>query len=102
MRISDWSSDVCSSDLLSLARPDAIVMHPGPANLGVEISASAAYGSRSLISRQVENGLFVRMAALEWALGVAELRTRGLTRSEERRVGQECVSTGRSRWSPYH
>lgn len=69
---------------LSRARPEAIVMHPGPANLGVEISASAACGSRSVISRQVENGLFMRMAALEWALGVAESRSRGMTESRQR------------------
>lgn len=69
---------------LSRARPEAIVMHPGPANLGVEISASAACGSRSVISRQVENGLYMRMAALEWALGVAESRSRGMTESRQR------------------
>lgn len=75
---------------LDRARPDAIILHPGPAILGVEISASAAYGSRSVISRQVENGVFVRMAALEWALGVAELRSRGVT--ESRRRAREDVA----------
>lgn len=69
---------------LTRARPDAIVMHPGPANLGVEITASAAYGNRSVISRQVENGLFVRMAALEWVLGVAALRSHASTESRQR------------------
>lgn len=49
------------------AAPDAIVMHPGPINRGVEIDDSAADGERSAISAQVENGVFVRIAALYWA-----------------------------------
>src|SRR3546814_6533267 len=66
MRISDWSSDVCSSDL------------------GGAVGNRAAMGGRG--------------AQVELVLA-AEL---GLWRSEERRVGKECVSTCRSRWSPYH
>jgi len=46
-----------------------IVMHPGPVNRGVEIAHSIVAGSRSRIDRQVENGVFVRMAVLEWGLG---------------------------------
>src|SRR3546814_9960438 len=65
MRISDWSSDVCSSDLGSL---DAI-------GLGRRLERIAQH------HRGRQN--------------------RG-QRSEERRVGKECVSTCRSRWSPYH
>lgn len=57
--------------VLDRARPGAILMHPGPANLGIEVSLAAAYGPRSVITRQVENGVFVRMAALEWVLGAA-------------------------------
>jgi aspartate carbamoyltransferase catalytic subunit len=49
---------------LSLAEPDAIVMHPGPMNRGIEISSDVADGSRSLILDQVANGLAVRMAVL--------------------------------------
>ncbi len=49
---------------LALARPDAIVMHPGPMNRDVEIAASVADGPRSVINRQVTNGLAVRMAIL--------------------------------------
>ena len=49
---------------LSLARPDAIVMHPGPMNRGIEIASDVADGSRSLILDQVANGLAVRMAVL--------------------------------------
>lgn len=54
--------------VLSRARPDAILMHPGPANLGVEISAEAAYGPQSVITRQVTNAVPVRMAVLQWVL----------------------------------
>ena len=49
---------------LELAKPDAIVMHPGPMNRGIEISSDVADGARSLILDQVANGLAVRMAVL--------------------------------------
>ena len=49
---------------LDRAAPDAIVMHPGPMNRGVEISSEIADGSRSLILDQVTNGVAVRMAVL--------------------------------------
>ncbi|PYS83209.1 MAG: aspartate carbamoyltransferase [Acidobacteria bacterium] len=49
---------------LRLAKPDAIVMHPGPMNRGIEISSDVADGARSLILDQVANGLAVRMAVL--------------------------------------
>ena len=49
---------------LSLAAPDAIVMHPGPMNRGIEISSEVADGGRSLILDQVTNGVAVRMAVL--------------------------------------
>jgi aspartate carbamoyltransferase catalytic subunit len=58
--------------VLARARPGAILMHPGPANLGIEVSLAAACGPRSVITRQVENGVFVRMAVLEWVLGMPE------------------------------
>jgi aspartate carbamoyltransferase catalytic subunit len=53
---------------LALAKPDAIVMHPGPMNRGREISTEVADGSRSVILSQVENGIAVRMAVLEKVL----------------------------------
>jgi aspartate carbamoyltransferase catalytic subunit len=49
---------------LSLAKPDAVVMHPGPMNRGIEIASDVADGARSLILEQVANGLAVRMAVL--------------------------------------
>src|SRR3546814_8231120 len=72
MRISDWSSDVCSSDLLS--------------DVG-DVCCPLRYRSASPTSAQNV---------------VAGNRACALWRSEERRVGKECVSTCRSRWSPYH
>ena len=50
---------------LSYAKPDALVMHPGPMNRGVEINSTVADGARSLIREQVEMGVAVRMAVLE-------------------------------------
>jgi aspartate carbamoyltransferase catalytic subunit len=50
---------------LAWARPDALVMHPGPMNRGVEIDSLVADGPRSLIREQVEMGVAVRMAVLE-------------------------------------
>lgn len=50
---------------LSHAKPDALVMHPGPMNRGVEISSEVADGAQSLIREQVEMGVAVRMAVLE-------------------------------------
>src|SRR3546814_4995573 len=79
MRISDWSSDVCSSDLLLQGPPGpALRLGPGacpPALLDQHLPRVAA--GPSLPDGRPQ-------------------------RSEERRVGKECVSTCRSRWSPYH
>lgn len=52
-------------DHLKLARPEAIVMHPGPINRGRELSSEVADSQRSVILNQVENGIAVRMAVLE-------------------------------------
>ncbi|MEO0997859.1 MAG: aspartate carbamoyltransferase catalytic subunit [Pseudomonadota bacterium] len=53
-----------TAESLQLARPDAVVMHPGPMNRGIEIDGDIADGPRSLITRQVANGVAVRMAVL--------------------------------------
>ncbi len=50
---------------LALAKPDVIVMHPGPINRGRELSSEVADSQRSVILNQVENGVAVRMAVLE-------------------------------------
>jgi aspartate carbamoyltransferase catalytic subunit len=49
---------------LALCKPDALIMHPGPINRGVEIDTETADGERSVILEQVTNGLAVRMAVL--------------------------------------
>lgn len=54
---------------LTLAAPDALVMHPGPVNRGVELSSLVADGRQSVILDQVENGVAVRMATLYLVLG---------------------------------
>ena len=53
------------AEKLGYAKPDALVMHPGPMNRGVEIDSSVADGPQSLIREQVEMGVAVRMAVLE-------------------------------------
>ena len=54
---------------LALAKPDVIVMHPGPINRGRELSSEVADSQRSVILNQVENGVAVRMAVLERVIG---------------------------------
>lgn len=61
-----------NADRLARAKEDAIVMHPGPMNRGVEISSEVADGSRSVILEQVTNGIAVRMAVLYLLGGVRE------------------------------
>ncbi|MBI1755902.1 MAG: aspartate carbamoyltransferase catalytic subunit [Fimbriimonas ginsengisoli] len=56
-------------ETLAFARPDCLVMHPGPINRGVELDDPAADSDQSAINAQVENGIFVRMACLYWAFG---------------------------------
>jgi aspartate carbamoyltransferase catalytic subunit len=53
------------AEKLAFAKPDAIVMHPGPMNRGVEIDPAVADGPRSVITDQVEMGVAVRMAVLD-------------------------------------
>src|SRR3546814_20020355 len=76
MRISDWSSDVCSSDL------GMIAIQQSERN-GKVVAATLVHADDEIMLI-TDKGVLVR------------------TRSEERRVGKECVSTCRSRWSPYH
>lgn len=62
----EWGLD---AERLALARPDAIVMHPGPMNRGVEITDEVADGPQSVIFQQVSNGVAVRMAVMAKLLG---------------------------------
>lgn len=63
---------------LRFAAKDCLVMHPGPLNRGIEVDDYVADGDQSVITAQVENGIFVRMAALYWIFGngaVSKLQT---------------------------
>src|SRR3546814_11171262 len=94
MRISDWSSDVCSSDL---ARSHD--------RAGGRAGCDRSVDAEIYLSRRLFAGAVRSRAAHRTKLAVGH-RYRGaaapLCRSEERRVGKECVMTWRSRWSPYH
>jgi len=59
-------------DIIKYAKPDATIMHPGPANRGVEIDDAVMDGERSVILEQVSNGVNVRMAVLYLLLGGAD------------------------------
>ncbi len=63
-----------SQERLKCAKPDAIVMHPGPANRGVEIESSVMDGSQSVILNQVSFGISVRMAIMSMIVGQSGLR----------------------------
>src|SRR3546814_2793463 len=102
MRISDWSSDVCSSDLADAA----VQIHSrkaGPANVDAQWLAP---GPDQHIGQQRPIGgvaLGIDMIAGRLSLNPRDkIPEANAKRSEERRVGKECVSTCRSRWSPYH
>lgn len=62
-----------NSDRLKKLKPNALVMHPGPMNRGLEISADSADSLQSVIVEQVTNGVSVRMAVLYLLLGGAPL-----------------------------
>src|SRR3546814_1763183 len=85
MRISDWSSDVCSSDLLWLTRTQ------------YQRNASTKFSQRNPSADA--SGYWTTKETADIA---KTLMCDSTGRSEERRVGKECVSTCRSRWSPYH
>jgi aspartate carbamoyltransferase catalytic subunit len=63
---------------MSLARPDVLIMHPGPVNRGVELDSSVADGPFSVILDQVTNGLAVRMAALYLVSGGMKVEEAGV------------------------
>src|SRR3546814_12550095 len=113
MRISDWSSDVCSSDLCP-ASPSSMKRGVKKALLlllllGGCVSAEsweatrllqdidAAGGPSALKERAPEPQRTTERYSIDGRANVADVY-----RSEERRVGKACVSTCRSRWSPYH
>lgn len=58
-----------NKNTIHFAKKNCLVMHPGPLNRGVEVDDTSADGSNSVITQQIENGIFVRMAALYWVFG---------------------------------
>src|SRR3546814_16483679 len=104
MRISDWSSDVCSSDL---RRPDFKDRGPAGREQARQVGNDAAIGVEPVgAGKKRRRGLMVGDIGHQRLAGgdigrIAEGEVKG-RRSEERREGKECVSTCRSRWVPYH
>src|SRR3546814_20778523 len=91
MRISDWSSDVCSSDLQRAGLAHITTGDDRDVVAGVAVAVVADTERRSATGTPV-----VVVCGQRGVLGGQ------VARSEERRVGKECVSTCRYRWSPYH
>src|SRR3546814_1357992 len=91
MRISDWSSDVCSSDLVAVPTTLNVgaldLLHPRRVNVD---------GRRREMMLRLMRAYEALACRPTWTCAPYQAR------SEERRVGKECVSTCRSRWSPYH
>src|SRR3546814_16723148 len=94
MRISDWSSDVCSSDLVD---KQATPTRPPTWRPTLNSATPWAIGGPLRSQRvTIVNGMKRKLSPSPRS------RRGGVMRSEERRVGKECVSTCRSRWSQYH
>src|SRR3546814_16125835 len=97
MRISDWSSDVCSSDL-GLRQPfEQFRQQPQQ-----ECRVQPRLLIQHVGSEHIDDAAATEIDAHEVVEIERRLAEEMLGRSEERRVGKECVSTFRSRWSPYH
>src|SRR3546814_14959912 len=99
MRISDWSSDVCSSDLTAA----------GMKAVRDEVNARWAAGTAAAPEMASVKNTKVKSGNVSIPVRIYRPRASGplptivyYHRSEERRVGKECVSTCRSRWSPLH
>src|SRR3546814_10784829 len=97
MRISDWSSDVCSSDLLDGRAQAEAIARRGKIGHQRQVDVHRPFLPQLVaeLADRLEEG-----QAFDVADGAADFADH--ERSEERRVGKECVSTFRSRWSPYH
>src|SRR3546814_11327983 len=102
MRISDWSSDVCSSDLASGLTRGADWQAACTAAAAVPRGGAADFFAQWFSPVQVGDGKAFATGYYIPEIHGAREKRRGYESSEERRVGKECVSTCRSRWSPYH
>src|SRR3546814_14538357 len=97
MRISDWSSDVCSSDLWVIPKG-----WPKKGRTGWRTAEEEAYEEAGILGR-ISQASIGRYRYIKWMPDRLVLCSVTLfPRSEESRVGKECVSTCRSRGSPYH
>src|SRR3546814_17235174 len=107
MRISDLSSDVCSSDLLSsvIILAGIISMFTKGFSLGVDFKGGRTYVvdfDENISTDDVRNALEGQFGAEPEVKTYGDFSQVKITRSEERRVGKEGVSTCRSRWTPEH
>src|SRR3546814_18289738 len=113
MRISDWSSDVCSSDLSEHADVRRMLMTQRAWTEGgrlltiwLSLQLDVEHHHPDPVERERAGerlGLLTPVAKAFLSDNVFEVANLAVQiRSEERRVGKECVSTCRSRWSPYH
>src|SRR3546814_15045881 len=107
MRISDWSSDVCSSDLKVLAivnrrgsdltdKADGVLYTSDGRDVEMSVASTKAFYA------QIAAGFLLAWAIAEEVGGTVDPAPTSALRSAERRVGKECVSPCRSRWSPSH
>src|SRR3546814_20765664 len=96
MGISDWSSDVCSSDLGEDGFPHSEICGSKFAHNSPQLIAACHVLHRLCMPRHPPNALTSRLRIHTTNNNTAN------ERSEERRVGQECVRTSRSRWSTFH
>src|SRR3546814_12146344 len=101
MRISDWSSDVCSSDLGEDKDRDTVFAGKRYGGMvhDAEIVGQHPHVAQGLVAGGA--GVLGRVGVVD-AVHLGALQQQVAARSEERRVGKECVSTCRSRWSPYN
>src|SRR3546814_17120467 len=98
MRISDWSSDVCSSDLLVTTNQSPVyIVHFTQA---AALERAQALTSVNFCSKEEKEAIAEALGGFRFTTGFGKTLSR-LVRSEERRAGKECVSTCRYRWLPY-
>src|SRR3546814_15648793 len=97
MRISDWSSDVCSSDLVRVSIPATGVVIPR----SLAVTGDVASDAPSDDADDDAGAPGQAAAGSPVAFTLLAVSAQGMRRSEERRVGKECVCTCRFRWSPY-
>src|SRR3546814_12042919 len=103
MRISDWSSDVCSSDLKYTTAKDTKALEALQDKAIRSVQSARVHIQVALVATILhmgKHGDWTVASRLVDGLGNTVNGKAIVQRSEERRVGQECVSTCRSRWSP--